>query len=80
MKPSHMPINEPVAEQAPQPSNEFVIAALHEENRSLYDNKLYLLALIKQIQAEFRQARELWATERASLVAGKGVDQSEEPQ
>lgn len=50
-----------------QPDLQYVVAALVEENRVLNDNKLYLLSVMKQIQAEFHDAREMWDLERASL-------------
>lgn len=56
-------------QEAPQPDTQFVIQALVEENRSLNDNKLYLLAILKQIQTEFTQAQEQWELEKASLLA-----------
>jgi hypothetical protein len=51
-----------------QPEPQYVIQALHEENKLLYDNKLYLLSIIKQMQAEFRDAQAMWELERESLL------------
>ena len=39
-----------------------------EENRALNENKLYLLSILKQMQAEFHAARQLWEAERDSLT------------
>jgi hypothetical protein len=51
-----------------QPDQQYVIATLMEENQQLNANKLYLLAMLKQMQAEYREAEQLWALEKASLT------------
>ena len=54
---------------APQPEAAFVIAAQQQEIMALNDNKIYLLAILGQLQAEFRDAQAMWELERASLLA-----------
>ena len=57
--------------QAVQPDQEYVIAALMEDNNALQQNKLYLIAVIKQMQAEFAFEREMWGLEKESLLLGR---------
>jgi hypothetical protein len=58
----------PAEPEPVQPDLQFVIQALHEENAALNQNKLYLLAILKQAQSEFRDAQEMWQLEKASLT------------
>jgi len=53
--------------ESPDVDPQFVIQTLFEENRALNENRLYLMALLKQLQAEFLAAKELWDLEKQSL-------------
>lgn len=53
----------------PQPDPQFVIAALTEELRAAHDNRLYLLSLLKHVQAEQSSAAVQWEAEKESLLA-----------
>lgn len=55
--------------EAPQPDQVYVVAALMEENAALNQHKLYLTALLRQLQAEYAEARAVWEIERGSLKA-----------
>lgn len=65
-------IDQPANQEPVQPDQQFVIQALMDENRALNENKLYLLAILKQMQSEFRDAQILWESERQSLIMSKG--------
>lgn len=72
------PTQPPQVPAAPQPEPQFVAQALRDEltnaNKRLADsaeNRIYLLACLHQLQAEFRDAQAMWALERESLVADK---------
>lgn len=49
--------------------HEHIITALREELVASQDNRLFLLATLKQIQAEYRDALALWQAEKQSLLA-----------
>lgn len=78
-EPSQLPTTEQVADQTPQPFQpriEFQLIAVQEELAVATNNKLYLLAVIKDIEArhnglinEFHEAQEMWGLERQSLLA-----------
>jgi len=53
--------------QAAEIDPQHVIKVLLDENKQINENRLYLLALISQIQAEFADAQETWNLERESL-------------
>lgn len=59
-----------VSSGAPQPKPEFVVAALQEELQAAHANRLYLMSVIKQMQAEHE-------AEKASLLAT--IQAHEEP-
>lgn len=63
--------NGAVPAQPVQPDPQYIIAALVEENRALCDNKLYLLAILKQIQGEYAEAQAMWELERESLTKAR---------
>jgi fructose-1,6-bisphosphatase len=50
-----------------QPDSRYIIETLIDENKALNDNRLYLMSLLKQVAAEFNEAKELWELERESL-------------
>lgn len=52
----------------PRVDQEHVISVLLEENKNINENKIYLLALIKQMKAEYDEAKAQWEAERASLA------------
>jgi hypothetical protein len=58
-----------MADNPPQPDPRYIIAALQEENETLNQNKLYLIAVLRQLQQEFRDAQAMWELERESLKA-----------
>lgn len=53
----------------PEVDTEYIVQTLIEENRALSENRLYLMALIKQIKAEYTAALNLWEAEKESLLA-----------
>lgn len=55
----------------PEVDPQVVIQVLIEENRNINENRLYLLALLRQKENEHNKARALWEIERESL---KGKD------
>lgn len=61
-------------EEAFQPDPRFIIETLIEENKAVSENRLYLLAIIKQIKSEFDAARSQWELERESLKANASAD------
>jgi hypothetical protein len=54
--------------EAPQPQERFIIEALMQENASLNNNRLYLIATVKQMTATLHAERVQWSLEKASLM------------
>ena len=55
--------------QPVQPDPAYVIAALTEENQAANANRIYLMSLLRQMQAEFTESVAAWEADRASLKA-----------
>lgn len=51
-----------------QPDPEYIIGALKDELSAANDNRVYLISVLKQAQAEFAEAQDVWAAERESLL------------
>lgn len=58
-------------EQPVQPDPQHIVAALQEELDRVNANRVYLLAVLRQMRQEFREAQEMWSIERESLVKGR---------
>lgn len=53
------------------PDKDFIIEALMEELQQANNNRIFLVATVKQLQAEFAQAQKVWGAERESILKGR---------
>lgn len=50
-------------------SPENIIAALRDELAGAQENRLLLMAMVKQLQSQYANDKDAWAVEKASLLA-----------